>query len=114
MQEYFAAVTDAKFTDEHHGLVDATVDGRFISGIHAKSRYWRSIQHHMDNGGEIAAYAPLPLTAEELFARADAELLKISARTLEDIIDERVVDGKFVSQAVRDKIAERRALREQR
>lgn len=63
---------------------------------------------------EYVAPAPAPEpTPADLLAQTDQELLGISARTLEDMIQERIDAGKFVAQPVKDKIAERKALRSQ-
>lgn len=57
---------------------------------------------------------PVPvveLTTMQKLERTDHELNSLIARTLEDIINDRIADGKFVAQSVKDKIAEREALR---
>lgn len=49
--------------------------------------------------------------AKDLLEQSDAALIAIAARTIEDLIQDRIDSGKFVSQDVKDKIDERKALR---
>ena len=59
---------------------------------------------------------PAPLTEAEQAAQdlaaSDYAFVIGGARMLEDIADERVADGKYVSQAVEDDAAARKALRD--
>lgn len=63
---------------------------------------------------EIDAATPVLTEAEQALddlQRTDSELILASARAIEDFLEERVAEGKFVAQPVKDKIAERKELR---
>ena len=63
----------------------------------------------------IAYVAPVQPTEAEIalaaLAMSDSLLPQIAARAIEDILDERIAAGKFVAQAAKDLIAERKANR---
>jgi len=59
----------------------------------------------------IPEHKPIVLTTQQKLDRTDYELTQLMARQFEDITNERIADGKFVPQAIINKIAEREALR---
>lgn len=59
--------------------------------------------------------APDPLQViDDVLGMSDNRLMRLAARMLEDIAEERKAAGKFVHQAVQDEIAFRKAKREER
>lgn len=56
--------------------------------------------------------APRVLSPIESLVKTDGELILIAARMIEDIAEERIAAGKYVSDGVKEKIAERKSLRE--
>jgi hypothetical protein len=105
--------TNIKAENANNTSYRATINGTTWSGIHERSNMWASVQAAIADGAEVEPYVEPVVTALDLLARTDAELVRLSARTIEDIIDERIAEGKFVAQGVKDKITERKTLRAQ-
>ena len=61
---------------------------------------------------EPTAPNPQTIILNEL-RHTDQQLVTTAARMLEDIVDERVAEGKYVSDAVKSLVADRKALRAQ-
>ncbi len=113
MLDLLPAATNLAAEDVSCTRYAATVAGQRWSGIHAGHRLWASVMQAISGGAIVAPYVERVETAQEKLARTDAELIKVSARAIEDVLAERASSGKYVAQAVRDKIAERVALRAQ-
>ena len=84
--------------------------GFFREGNDQHGRGYKAIMVEVEKG-DYQEYVKHVATPEELLAQTDSELMALSARTLEDILSERIESGKFVNGAVKDKITQRKALR---
>jgi len=113
MQTVIPKATNIKCTNADGTQFSAEINGKRWSGICEGSTDWKSVEKAIEDGVEPAPYVKYVPTPSELLAQTDSQLLALSARTLEDILDERITAGKFVNQKVKDKIAERKTLRGQ-
>ena len=114
MDQTYMEVTDAHFENEEETQIWAMINGKPWSGIRSTSRLWPSVAKAIEDGLVPTPWAAAPEpTAEELLAKTDMELVKAAARMIEDIADERVTNGDYVSDTVKAKVAERKALRPQ-
>jgi topoisomerase IA-like protein len=112
MEQSIPKATNIKAENAEGTQFSAEINGTRWSGIQEGSTDWKSIMVEVEKGN-YQEYVEHVDTPAELLAKTDIELLKMSARTLEDILDERIDSGKFVAQPIKDKIAERKALRGQ-
>jgi hypothetical protein len=91
----------------------ATIQGKEWSGIHPDHRFWASVQAAIAAGEHVKQYIAPPVPDPKIAAleASDMALLKAGARSFEDLMAERIAEGKFVAQKVKDIIAERVNLR---
>ena len=113
MQNTIPEATDIKAENAEVTQYSAVINGTRWSGIIEGSSFWPSVQEAIAEGAEVEPFVPYVPTPLDLLVKTDAELIKIAARTMEDIIQERIDSGVFVAQPVKDIIQERVALRAQ-
>ena len=103
--------TSIKAEDSEGKYFSAEINGETKSGITEKSRFWTSVQKAIEEGAEVEPYVEQVKSIQDQLAQTDRELMKIAARTIEDVIQDRIDSGKFVAHDVQEKITERKALR---
>jgi len=96
-----------------NGEYSATVNGTHHSGICEGGSEWKNVQKAIEDGVVPEKYVAHVDTPEELLAQSDMEFIKSCARMLEDIADEREVNGDYINDKVKVSKTERKALREQ-
>ena len=112
MEEQILGLTNVK-AEEDAELYTATFPNeKTRHSIHPKSPWWKHIQAHLDAEKYVKPYVPHVDTPEELMAASDRKIVAMSARCIEDFVDDRVANGKDVSQDLIDISAERKVLRE--
>ncbi len=113
METTITPATNIKAENAEGTAYKATIGGTEWSGIHPKSRFWANVQKAIEEGATVEPYVAPPVPDPKIAAlkASDAELLSLSARTIEDMINDRIADGKFVAQSVKDVIAKRVNLR---
>ena len=113
METIITPATNVIAENEEGTAYKAIIDGTEWSGIHPKSRFWANVQKAIEDGAEVTPFIapPVPDLKIQALKTSDTELLSLSARTIEDIISDRIADGKFVAQSVKDVITKRVNLR---
>lgn len=105
--------TEIKEQNAAATIYGAVISGQTWSGVTEKSRFWASVQKAIEDGADVEKYVAPVVKDEKTLAleASDRKLLAASARTIEDIITERIADGKFVNDSVKAIIADRVNLR---
>ena len=114
MNEYIqGTVTNIEAENAEGTRYKATVRRQIWSGIHFGSQDWDALQKAIAAGEPVKQYIAPPVPDPKIAAleASDMALLKASARAIEDLLAERVAEGKFVAQKVKDIIAVRVNLR---
>jgi hypothetical protein len=110
-EEIITPATGIKELNAAATIYSATVDGVQWSGIQLGSRFWKNVQKAIAEGAAVEKYKAPVVSDLDKLTQTDAKLVNVAARALEDILEERIADGKFVAPAVKDLITERKALR---
>jgi hypothetical protein len=107
------SVTNIEAENAEGTYYRATVRGTTYSGIHEGSQDWEIVQKAIAAGEPVKPFVAPPVPDPKIAAleASDMALLKASARAIEDLLAERVAEGKFVAKKVKDIIAERVNLR---
>ena len=111
MQHTIPKATNIKAENADATQYAADINGKRWSGICYGSRFWVSVQKAIDEGAEVDPFVPYVPTNQDKLQASDMQLVKEAARMIEDMADERVVDGQYVRQEVKDLIAQRKGWR---
>jgi hypothetical protein len=115
MDEYImGSVTDIEVRNEDGTLYNAVINGLLCQCIRAgKGGYGELLQKAIAAGEPVKPYIAPPVPDPKIAAleASDMALLKAGARSFEDLMAERIAEGKFVAQKVKDIISMRVNLR---
>ena len=106
-------VAEIKIENAQGTQCGATINGVEYIGITNTHRLWEDVQEAIAAGEPVKPFvAPVkPDPKIAALEASDMALLKAGARSFEDLMSERVTEGKFVAQKIKDIIAERVTLR---
>lgn len=113
MQSTIPEATNIKAENVEATQFSAEIGSKVWSGITESSTFWPSIQAAIDSGVVPEPYVPYEPTIQDQLIQTDQELMAKCARAIEDILDERDKNGKFLSQEIKDLIALRKSFRDQ-
>ena len=113
MEDNIYELESVQAKDAEGQMYDATFNGRPYFSINAKSKYWPSVQAHLDAKKHVDKYEPHVDTPAEKMVVLDHKMIAMSARILEDQAKANIDAGVPINQEIKDLIAEREVVRGQ-